>query len=192
MRRRPLAPALEERARARSGDRCEYCGTALGPDGAAFSIHPTPGPGPLADCDVVVCCAVCNASLESYPRAQETLATRLLNPLQDNVGTHVTEADDGSLVGRSPEGRLYIDRLRLNRPALIAAGSGRVKQTHRQQDRLHRHRGRALPQTRERELPPDVALRQPRAGRHQQSCRRAVRGRQQELRPRRRVKLRRV
>src|SRR5437867_1382269 len=46
--------------------------------------------------------------------------TPLLHPLLDDLQSHLVEREDGRLHGPAPEGDFFVERLRLNRPQLIA------------------------------------------------------------------------
>ena len=42
-----------------------------------------------------------------------------MHPLEDNLTLHLLEQHNSQLIGKTPEGRFYIQRLRLNRSQLI-------------------------------------------------------------------------
>jgi hypothetical protein len=66
----------------------------------------------------IYCCHPCNEFKGDYWDADPS--ARILHPLRDNPSLHIIQLDDSTLQGLDPRGWLHIERLNLNRPALVA------------------------------------------------------------------------
>ena len=104
--------------KARAAGRCDYCGTSTrDAPGSVWPLGSRRADAAVDDDDALYCCDVCNVALGN-DGGDET-ETRLLNPRLDSLGEHVEEHEGGVLAPRTEEGRFYIERLRLNRAALV-------------------------------------------------------------------------
>ncbi|MDE0426972.1 MAG: HNH endonuclease [Candidatus Poribacteria bacterium] len=81
--------------------------------------HPTIHGGTNDDENLVYCCPRCNEHKGAYWHEVQIPHLRLLHPLEDNLTLHLREQQNAELIGETPEGAFYIQRLRLNRPQLI-------------------------------------------------------------------------
>jgi 5-methylcytosine-specific restriction endonuclease McrA len=111
--------------RAAYDGRCGYCtvheaeaGTELEidhfqPRSAAGSDHPD---------NLIYCCTACNRLKGDFWPQTDPLTTtrRLLHPRRDDLTEHLRAEADGRIVALTVTGGFHLDRLRLNRPPLIA------------------------------------------------------------------------
>lgn len=114
---------LREQARERYTRRCGYCGVTENRVGATLTIdhhRPRARGGGDEDGNIVYCCTRCNEHKGSYWHETDPPHIPLLHPLRDALSLHLWELDDGQLEGLTPQGSFFIQRLRLNRPQLIA------------------------------------------------------------------------
>lgn len=65
-------------------------------------------------------CPRCNQHKGAYWHEIHAPHIRLLHPLDDKLTQHLFEQQDAQLLGQTPEGMFYIQRLHLNRPQLVA------------------------------------------------------------------------
>lgn len=103
--------------------RCGYCGVSEEYTGAELEIdhyRPRSRGGSNEQENLVYCCPKCNEYKGSYWHFLDPPYIRLLHPQQDDFCIHLREEDNGELVGKTKEGSFLIQRLHLNRPALIA------------------------------------------------------------------------
>jgi hypothetical protein len=132
-----------EQVRQRASFCCEFCGISETDAGGLLTVDhfcPT-SKGGTDDLDnLIYSCARCNQyKLDYWPPSAD--GPLLWNPRQEPSDRHFRELDDGTLYPLTPTGVLTLERLRLNRPPLIA---------HRLRRRQERERIRLL--TRYREL----------------------------------------
>jgi len=105
--------------------RCGYCGVHEEEAGSKLEIdHFRPcsaGGGDGLD-NLVYCCPTCNRSKGDFWPDCDPLRTprRLLHPKRDNVAQHLQEGKVGRLTALTETGSFHIERLRLNRPPLVA------------------------------------------------------------------------
>jgi len=112
----------QEQARERYAYCCGYCGVHEADVGATLTVdhhRPRRHGGTDDDENIVYCCPRCNEHKGAYWHEVHAPRIRLLHPLDDNLTVHLLEQQTGQLVGQTPEGVFYIQRLRLNRPQLI-------------------------------------------------------------------------
>jgi hypothetical protein len=127
-----MSSPIEQRAyvRQRANFACEYCGiteTDVGGELTVDHIHPQAKGGANDLDNLVYYCVRCNQYKGDYwPEA--STAPSLWNPRMDEAARHVVRLDDGTLHGRTDTGRFTIQRLRLNRPPLVAARKRRRTQ----------------------------------------------------------------
>src|SRR5690242_8743938 len=101
--------------------RCGYCGIHEDELGSELTIdhyQPRVHGGSDDFANLVYCCHACNSLKATY--WSEVTEKRILNPRTDDLFTHVRQGDDGSLIALTSRGQVHIDRLALNRPALVA------------------------------------------------------------------------
>jgi hypothetical protein len=114
--------ALRNEVRRRAGFACEYCGASEMAAGAELTVDhfcPTSKGGADTLDNLVYCCPRCNAyKLDYWPESAS--APSLWNPRTEPSTRHWTETEDGVLHPLTVTGAWTIQRLRLNRPALIA------------------------------------------------------------------------
>jgi len=112
-----------ERARMRYAGRCGYCGVHENNTGATLTIdhhRPRAHDGGDDDGNIVYCCPKCNAHKGAYWHETDSPNIRLLHPFHDDIPAHLKENEGGQLVGLTPQGVFFIQRLHLNRPQLVA------------------------------------------------------------------------
>lgn len=78
----------------------------------------------------VYCCHACNEFKGAYWNPGS--ARRILHPLNDALETHFKVLSDGTLQGLTETGAFHLQRLKLNRGALVAH---RLEEQDRQQER---------------------------------------------------------
>jgi hypothetical protein len=120
-----MSSATEQRAyvRQRAKFACEYCGVTETDVGGELTVdHIQPhAKGGTDDLDnLVYCCVRCNQYKGDYWPDVPT-APSLWNPRTDEAARHMVRLGDGTVHGRTATGRFTIQRLRLNRPPLVAA-----------------------------------------------------------------------
>jgi hypothetical protein len=114
------------------GYRCGYCGVHEEEIGSELEIdHFQPrvaGGGEEAE-NLVYCCSTCNRLKANFWPATNPAETqqRLLHPQRDALQSHLHEEKDGLLVALTATGAFHIDRLRLNRPPLVALRRARQR-----------------------------------------------------------------
>lgn len=101
--------------------RCGYCGVSELEAGAELTIdhfQPRSKGGTDEASNLVYCCHACNEFKGDFwtsvgPR-------RILHPENDDLTQHITELEGGKLSALTPTGEFHIDRMKLNRPHLVA------------------------------------------------------------------------
>jgi len=121
------------------GERCAYCSVHESEAGAELEIdHVQPrSAGGTDDLEnLVYCCPTCNRLKGNFWPSSDlpTPGRRLLHPGRDDPAQHLREDADCRLIALSPTGAFHLDRLRLNRPPLLALRRarrdvGRLRQT---------------------------------------------------------------
>jgi hypothetical protein len=111
--------------RRRYSERCGYCGVHESEAGADLEIdhfQPRSAGGSDDPDNLVYCCPTCNRFKGDFhpENNPSTPALRLLHPLHDDLAQHMREDADCLLAALSPMGTFHIDRLKLNRPPLVA------------------------------------------------------------------------
>ncbi len=100
---------------------CGYCGVRESDAGARLTIdhfRPSSSGGEDEIDNLVYCCHACNTFKGGYWREEE--AKRLLHPLLDNAKNHYHITEDAKILALTSRGINHVERLRLNRPELIA------------------------------------------------------------------------
>ncbi|WP_433937601.1 HNH endonuclease [Sorangium cellulosum] len=114
-------PRAQVRERFRA--RCAYCGVHEDAVGATLTVdhHRPRAHGGTDDLEnLVYCCARCNEHKGAYWHELDPPHVRLLHPGRDELAQHLRESDDGRFVGLTSEGDFFAQRLRLNRPQIVA------------------------------------------------------------------------
>lgn len=117
-----ISRELREAVRRAYNFRCGYCGVHENEVGSELEIDhfcPSAAGGSDELSNLVYCCPACNRNKSDYWPGDET--RRLLHPHQDDWALHLQQAEDGRLAALTERGALHLQRLRLNRPQLIAA-----------------------------------------------------------------------
>lgn len=117
-----LTAALRDRVRHRAGGACEFCGTIESDAGGELTIdhyRPTSREGTDDPDNLVYCCIRCNQYKGDYwPDIPD--APCLWNPREGAFSDHFLELDGGILHPLTSSAAFTLERLRLNRPALVA------------------------------------------------------------------------
>ncbi len=128
---------LEQRqqVRQRANFACEFCGVAEVDIGDQLTIDhfqpKTKGGSDSLD-NLVYCCVRCNQyKLAYWPT--EMSDTQLWNPRQEPFVEHFLELEDGLLYPLTSTGKFTLNRLRLNRPLLVAYRLRKRKQIEEKQ-----------------------------------------------------------
>jgi len=105
--------------------RCEYCGVSEIDTGGELTLDhfcPILHGGTDEPANLVYCCVKCNQyKADFWPDVEDIAADRqLVHPRQEDLGLHLVQAADGTLRGLTSRGQFHIERLRLNRPQLVA------------------------------------------------------------------------
>lgn len=111
--------------RAAYNGRCGYCMVHESEAGTELEIdhfQPRSAGGNDDPDNLVYCCTTCNRLKGDFWPAADSLTTtrRLLHPKRDRVTEHLHEQPDGRIVALTATGAFHLDRLRLNRPPLLA------------------------------------------------------------------------
>ena len=112
------------------GYRCAYCGVHENEVGSELELdhfHPRAAGGANELDNLVYCCPACNRIKGDFWPVHPT-ANRLLHPLRDVLADHIREEADGHLFALTETGAFHVERLRLNRPPLIAQRQARTEQ----------------------------------------------------------------
>jgi HNH endonuclease len=111
--------------RAAYDGRCGYCTVHESEAGTELEIdhfQPRSLGGSDDPDNLVYCCTACNRLKGDFWPATDPLTTirRLLHPKRDDLTEHLREESDGRMVALTATGAFHLDRLRLNRPPLLA------------------------------------------------------------------------
>jgi len=116
-----MRSALRDVLRERYSYRCGYCGVREADAGAELTIdhfQPRAHGGSDEPDNLVYCCHACNEFKGDWWSPQEE--RRILHPLDDDMGEHVREAEDGVLHALTATGAFHLHRLNLDRHGLVA------------------------------------------------------------------------
>jgi hypothetical protein len=137
-----LSNIVREEVRRRANFACEYCGVTETDSGGSLTIdhfQPQSQGGSDALTNLVYCCHRCNEYKSDY-WPQSSSSPALWNPRLEASSVHFIELVNGTLHAITAIGRFTLQRLRLNRPALVA---------HRLQEWEQREQQRRLRQYKE-------------------------------------------
>ena len=102
--------------------RCGYCGVAEAQVGAELTFdhfRPQSRGGTEDVANLVYACHACNEFKGDYWAEEDD--ARLLHPLIDDLARHIAEDTNGQLQSLTVLGRVYIERLQLNRLPLVVS-----------------------------------------------------------------------
>lgn len=120
-----------EFVRQRANFACEFCGVTETDSGGRLTIdHFQPrakGGGNHLD-NLLYCCIRCNQYKRDY-WAVDSEDIQLWNPRVEPVTQHFLSLDDGTLHPLTTAGKFTLNRLRLNRPQLIAYRLNKQRRT---------------------------------------------------------------
>lgn len=121
--------------RQRYGERCGYCSVQEAEAGSELEIdhfQPRAAGGSDNLDNLVYCCPACNRLKGDFWPVTAPLTTtrRLLHPGRDDVTRHLREEIDGRLTALTDTGAFHLNRLRLNRPPLLALRQARREVAH--------------------------------------------------------------
>src|SRR5947209_13969179 len=100
--------------------RCGYCGVhehAVGAELTVDHFQPSSKGGAGGPENWVYCCHACNEFKGDFWQPDSSL--RLLHPFRDKMASHLIEESDGVLRGLTETGAFHIEKLHLNREALV-------------------------------------------------------------------------
>lgn len=115
--------ATRDDVRERFAFRCGYCQVDEVAAGATLTVdhhRPRSCGGTDHDDNLVYACSRCNEHKGAYWHDDDPPHIPLLHPGRDDLTTHLHAADNGHLVGRTPLGAFFVEKLRLNRSPLVA------------------------------------------------------------------------
>ena len=113
--------------------RCGYCGVSETEAGSELTVdhfQPRSQQGADSLANSVYCCIACNIFKGAHWSPGNV--RRILHPINAPFAPHIEALPDGTLRGITETGRFHLQRLHLNRPALIAH---RLDAQERQQER---------------------------------------------------------
>jgi uncharacterized protein (TIGR02646 family) len=118
-----LMPEILDVLKQEFGNQCAYCDSILGTasDSCIEHFYPKykyPEKAFLWE-NLLLACPICNrAKRDLFPLASDGMPL-LLQPGVDDPSGHITEQEDGYLVGLTDKGKETINLLQLNRPGLV-------------------------------------------------------------------------
>ncbi|HSN99486.1 MAG TPA: HNH endonuclease [Candidatus Nanopelagicales bacterium] len=130
---------LGAQVRDRFNARCGYCGVHEDAVGSTLTVdhyRPRARGGSDEATNLVYCCARCNEYKGAYWHEQDAPHVRLLHPGRDDLTQHLRATDDGRVRGVTPEGEFFVQRLRLNRPQLVAYRRTRLSEAELREELL--------------------------------------------------------
>ena len=120
---------VREQVRVLYDYRCGYCGVRESDAGTRLTLDhycPRSNGGTDVIDNLVYCCHGCNEYKGDYWHEEEN--QRLLHPLREEMTANLAPSEAGRLQGLTARGNIHIERLRLNRPQLIAYRLQRQKE----------------------------------------------------------------
>ncbi len=131
-----MRPSQKQALRALYEFCCGYCGVGEAQVGAELTVdhfQPRSRGGTDENENLVYACHACNEFKSDFWPDEEQV--RLLHPRRDDLAFHLATADDGALQGLTPEGELFVERLRLNRAPLVERRRALVRQRFLEEER---------------------------------------------------------
>jgi hypothetical protein len=119
---------IVEQVRRRANFACEYCGVKETDSAGQLTVdhyRPRTRGGSDGFDNLLYCCYRCNLFKGDYWPGEPS-AVALWNPRQEPLETHLLLLANGKLHPITPTGEFTLQRLRLNRPQLIAYRRGRL------------------------------------------------------------------
>jgi HNH endonuclease len=117
-----ISKEIRELVRQRAGCACEFCGVSETDTGGELTLdhyHPHTKGGTDGLENLLYCCTRCNLYKHDY-FPNTSFDPALWNPRAEPASRHFLELEDGSLSPLTPTGAFTLQRLRLNRPPLVA------------------------------------------------------------------------
>jgi hypothetical protein len=117
-----ISGELTEQVRQRAGFACEYCGVSETDTGGLMTVdhfQPRARGGSDDLGNLLNCCFRCNLYKADYWPSEPNDPV-LWNPRHVPISSHVLTLADGTLYPLSATGAFTVQRLRLNRPPLVA------------------------------------------------------------------------
>lgn len=142
-----MRPQEREALRRRFDFRCGYCSVTETDAGSELTIdhfQPRSRGGSDEPENWVYSCHACNEFKGDWWQPES--AQRVLHPERDELARHLIEVEDGMLRPLTETGAFHIERLRLNRPQLVAFRAERMRREAARESRqrlLQRLRGLA-------------------------------------------------
>ena len=113
---------LRAQVRLRANYACEFCGVTETDAGGQLTIdhyQPKSKGGNDELSNLLYCCVCCNQYKHAYWPSQPE-SPKIWNPLVDSTAIHFLEVEEDKLFPLTKIGSFTIERLRLNRPSLVA------------------------------------------------------------------------
>jgi uncharacterized protein (TIGR02646 family) len=113
---------IKETVRRAYDFRCGYCDVREEEAGSELEVdhfQPRSAGGGDDQQNLVYCCTTCNRFKGDYWPASDAFPL-LFHPQRDDLSEHLREEDDGRITPLSERGAFHLERLRLNRPPLVA------------------------------------------------------------------------
>jgi len=117
-----ISKEVREQVQQRANFRCKFCGVRETDVGGTLTIdHYQPRSRGGSDNleNLIYACTCCNQYKQDYWSTDESLQ-KLWNPRSENYNKHFIELEDGQFLALTTTGEFTCQRLRLNRPPLIA------------------------------------------------------------------------
>ncbi len=120
-------------------ERCGYCTVHESEAGTELEVdhfQPRTAHGSDELSNLVYCCTTCNRFKGDFWPVGDFLTTirRILHPKRDDLSQHLQLRDDGVMLAMGETGSFHLERLRLNRPPLIALRQARSGVAHLRQE----------------------------------------------------------
>lgn len=137
---------IGEQVRQRANFACEYCGVSEIDSGGLLTMdHFRPrsrGGGDDLN-NLLYCCYRCNLHKADYWPEQAD-AVPLWNPRMEPMQSHLLSLADGHLFALTPTGEFTLQRLRLNRPQLVALRVRRLAEAEKKRREIEKRNILAL------------------------------------------------
>lgn len=117
-----ISTEIREQVRIRANYACEFCNVTEQSSGGLLTIdhyRPTSKGGLDIISNLIYCCSRCNSYKQAY-FATSSKENVLWNPRTEPFSKHFLALDNGLIQSITPIGNFTLQRLRLNRSALVA------------------------------------------------------------------------